>query len=311
MMKSPANLFNKKVLVTGASGFIGSHLCRGLATKVAEIHGVSRTPQTSSSQMKWWQADLEDIASVRTLIRNIKPDLVYHLASNVTGARDLDRVLPTLHSNFVSTVNLLTILTEIGCDRIVLAGSLEEPESDRDTFTPSSPYAAAKWASSAYSRMFYELYQTPIVTAKIFMVYGPEQNSRFLIPSVISSVINGVSPKLSSGKRSIDWVYIYDLISGLIAMADAPAIEGQTIDLGTGNLNTIREVVEQIVTSIDRRVDPLFGTIPDRVNEQIRVANVANSSDRIGWKAPTSLKEGLKATIDWYVDRLQVTASKI
>ena len=260
--------------------------------------------------MQWWQGDLADITSVRTLIRHVQPDIVYHLASNVTGSRDLDRVLPTLHSNFVSTVNLLTALTEIGCDRIVLAGSLEEPEIDRCTEVPSSPYAAAKWANSAYSRMFYELYQTPVVTAKIFMVYGPEQDSRFLIPTVISSVINGISPKLSSGKRPIDWIYIDDLISGLIAMATAPEIDGGTIDLGTGKLSTIREVVERIVTGIDRRVDPIFGAIPDRLNEQIRVANAASSSAQIGWKATTSLEEGLKSTIDWYADRLQMTATK-
>ena len=148
-------------------------------------------------------------------------------------------------------------MTESGCDRIVLAGSLEEPELDRGTtVTPSSPYAAAKWASSAYSQMFYELYQTPVVTAKIFMVYGPEQNPRFLIPTTISSVINGISPKLSSGKRPIDWIYIDDLISGLIAMATATDIDGCTIDLGTGKLSTIREVVERIVNWIDRRIDP-------------------------------------------------------
>jgi UDP-glucose 4-epimerase len=310
MINYPNSLLKKKVLVTGASGFIGTHLCRGLVTTEADIYGISRTPQPTSLHMQWWQGDLEDIACVRNLIRKIAPDVVYHLASNVTGSRDLDRVLPTLHSNFVSTVNLLTALTEIGCDRIVLAGSLEEPEIERGTTVPSSPYAAAKWASSAYSQMFYELYQTPVVIAKIFMVYGPEQDSRFLIPTTISSVINGIPPKLSSGKRPIDWLYIDDLISGLIAMADAPDIVGQTLDLGTGNLSTIREVVERIVTRIDRRVDPIFGAIPDRLNEQIRVANAADSYAQIGWKATTSLEEGLKSTIDWYAERLQMTASK-
>ena len=295
---------------SGASGFIGTHLCRGLVATGAEIHGISRTPQPTASHMQWWQGDLADITSVRTLIRHVQPDVVYHLASNVTGARDLDRVLPTMQSNFVSTVNLLTALTEVGCDRIVLAGSLEEPEIERGTTVPSSPYAAAKWASSAYSQMFYELYQTPVVTAKIFMVYGPEQDSRFLIPTTISSIINGIPPKLSSGKRPIDWIYIDDLISGLIAMADASDIAGQTIDLGTGKLSTIREVVELIVTRIDRRVDPIFGAIPDRLNEQIRVANAADSYAQLGWKATTSLEEGLKSTIDWYADRLQMTATK-
>lgn len=299
MIELQPNVLGKKVLVTGASGFIGTHLCRGLADRSAEVHGVSRTHRASTSKIQWWQADLEDISSVRTLIRNIKPDFVYHLASNVTGSRQIDFVLPTLHSNFLSTVNLLTACTEIGGDRIILAGSLEEPEIDRDGIVPSSPYAAAKWASSAYSRMFSELYQTPVVTAKIFMVYGPGQNPRFLIPSTISALIAGESPKLSSGNRPIDWIYISDLISGLISMATAPDIEGKTIDLGTGTLTTIREVVERLVESINPQIQPLFGAIPDRPNEQIRVANTADTDRQLGWQPIVSLEEGLKFTCEY------------
>jgi UDP-glucose 4-epimerase len=307
MIKVRNNLSGKKVLVTGASGFIGSHLCKCLSERSAQVFGISRSAHPTTADIHWWQGDLVDMSSIRSIIRQIKPDIVYHLASNVTGSRSIDCVLPTLHSNFVSTVNLLTAITEIGCDRIVLAGSLEEPEIDRGLIVPSSPYAAAKWASNAYSQMFYELYQTPVVTAKIFMAYGPAQSSRFLIPYLISSLMTGIPPQLSSGKRPIDWIYINDLVSGLLAMADAPNIEGNTIDLGTGNLITIRELVERLVGVIDRQIHPLFGAIPDRPNEQIRVANIANSYAKIGWQATTSLEEGLKSTLAWYRQNLQVT----
>lgn len=297
----------QKVLVTGASGFIGNHLCKCLSAKEAEVHGISRTPHTTKSNfVHWWQGDLEDISNVRTIVRTIKPDIIYHLASNVTGSRAIDCVLPTLHSNLVSTVNLLTASTEIGCRRIVLAGSLEEPDTDQGSITPSSPYAATKWASSAYSRMFYELYQAPVVTAKIFMVYGPEQNLRFLIPYVISSLLEGSSPKLSSGTRPIDWIYIDDLVAGLIAMSHAPGIEGCTIDLGTGTLTTIREVVEQLVNHISHQIYPSFGAIPDRPKEQIRVANTTSSYTKLRWKATTPLEEGLKLTVEWYRKHLKV-----
>ena len=216
-------------------------------------------------------------------------------------------MLPTLHSNFLSTVNLLTACTEVGCDRVVLAGSLEEPDLDRDTISLSSPYAAAKWASSAYAGMFHELYQTPVVIAKIFMVYGAEQNLRFLIPYVISSLLSGESPQVSSGKRPVDWIYIDDLMSGLLAIASAPAIEGQTIDLGSGTLTTVREVVERLGNWIDRQIQPAFGAIPDRPMERVRVADTTNAYAKLGWKAATSLEEGLKLTVDWYRNRLTAT----
>jgi UDP-glucose 4-epimerase len=305
MMTSRNFFFEKKVLITGASGFIGTHLSRGLSAQAAEVHGISRNPQSVESNfVHWWQGCLEDISSVREVVRAVKPDIIYHLSSHVTGSREIEHVLPTLHSNFFSTVNLLIAAAEIGCQRMILAGSLEEPEGNQSLITASSPYAAAKWASSTYARMFHDLYQTPVVTAKIFMVYGPEQNSRFLIPYVISSILKGMPPQVSSGARSVDWIYVDDVVSGLLAMAYAPNIEGCTIELGSGTLTTVREVIEQLVNCINDQLHPEFGAIPDRPREQVRVANVANSYAQLGWKSITSLDEGLKLTVEWYKNRL-------
>jgi UDP-glucose 4-epimerase len=298
----------KRVLVTGATGFIGSHLLKGLEARAAEIHGISRNRQIAQPDtVRWWQAELEDIDSVRTVMCHVKPDIVYHLASNVTGSRAIEHVLPTLHGNFISTVNLLMASSEIGCQRIILAGSLEEPEINQDLISPSSPYAAAKWASSIYARMFHDLYHAPVVTAKIFMVYGPEQNLRFLVPYVISSVLQGVPPQVSSGTRSVDWIYVDDVVSGLLAMAHAPNIEGCTIDLGSGTLTTVRAVIEQLVSCVNDRVHPVFDAIPDRPREQIRVANTVNSYDKLGWKSLTSLEAGLKLTVEWHKNQLITT----
>jgi UDP-glucose 4-epimerase len=291
-------------MITGASGFIGSHFCRFLANQDVEIHAISRTSRISqSSSMYWWQGDLQDISKVRKIIQSVKPDVVYHLASNVTGARSVDYVLPTLYSNFLSTVNLLIAVAEVGCSRIILAGSLEEPEPDQIPVIPSSPYAAAKWSSSAYAHMFHELYQTPVVLARLFMVYGPDQHPRFLIPYVISSLLDGFSPKLSSGTRPVDWIYIDDVVSGLIAMAHVSGIEGCTIDLGSGTLVTIRELVHKLVSLVNYQIQPLFGAIPDRPLEQVRVANAATSYTQLGWRPETTLDEGLKRTVEWYRKR--------
>jgi UDP-glucose 4-epimerase len=305
MMTTQPHIAGKKVLITGASGFIGSHLCQAAIDRSAQVHGVSRYPPqagTHSNSMQWWQADVADLDSLRQIWQKVEPDIVYHLASNVTGSRSSEFVLPTLQSNFVSTVNLLTLGNEFGCERIVLSGSLEEPDLAQEA--PSSPYAAAKWASSGYARMFHELYQTPVVTAKIFMVYGTAQHSRFLIPYVISSLLAGVPPKLSSGTRPVDWIYIDDLVSGLLAMGTAPNIAGETIDLGSGTLTTVREVVELLVNYIDRQIDPAFGEIPDRPNERVRVADLTRSAALLDWQPATSIDTGLQLTVEWYRKRL-------
>ena len=296
------NLKGQKILITGASGFIGSHLCNCLYDGGAEVHGISRyTQENNKTCSRWWQDDLMDMGRVRKLLVTIKPDVIFHLASNVVGARDLEFVLPTFQDNLVTTVNLLTAATEIGCRRIVLAGSLEEPELNEVTPVPCSPYAAAKWASSAYARMFHTLYQTPVTIARLFMVYGPGQKDlNKLIPYVTLSVLRKQAPKLTSGHRQIDWIYVGDVINGLIAMAQTPNVEGCIIDLGSGELVSISDIVKQLINMIDSNVEILFGAIPNRPMEQVRVANVTDTFARIGWKPTVSLDKGLEYTIDWY-----------
>lgn len=195
-MKSLYRFSGQKILVTGASGFIGWCLCYRLCRDDAEVHAVSRTLlATDTSCLHWWQGDLGNMETVRNIFCKVMPKVIFHLASHVAGACDLELVLPTFHSNLASTVNLLTVATEIGCRRIVLLGSLEEPEPGHTEAVPCSPYAVAKWASSAYGRMFHGLYQTPVVIARVFMTYGPgRQDMRKLIPYVYFFLIaRGVS----------------------------------------------------------------------------------------------------------------------
>jgi UDP-glucose 4-epimerase len=173
MVKSD-QFFGQKILVTGASGFIGPHLCRKLSKYGADVYAISRTGEgfSNNSHIRWSRGDFSDIATVRTLLTDIKPDVIFHLAGHAAGGRELELVLPTYHSNLTTTVNLLLVATEIGCDRIILPASLEEPDVDDLEVVPSSPYAAGKWASSAYARMFHKLYGTPVVILRVFMTYG-------------------------------------------------------------------------------------------------------------------------------------------
>jgi UDP-glucose 4-epimerase len=296
------NVSGSRILVTGASGFIGSMLCDRLQNKGGDIHAVSRIVRDDSRKgIQWWQGDLADHETVRYLFESIRPDYVYHLASEVTGSRDLALVMPTFNANLLASVNILIAATEYGCQRIVMAGSLEEPVGEEQAATPSSPYAAAKWAASAYARMFYNLYQTPVVLARLFMVYGPGQRDLTkLVPHVTLSLLRGESPKLSSGQRPVDWVYVEDIVDGLMAMASSPGIIGSTLDLGSGQLMTTRRVVEMLSAIIGADKRPEFGSIPDRPYEQIRSADIDATHRILGWRPVVSLQQGLEKTVDWY-----------
>jgi UDP-glucose 4-epimerase len=312
----------RRVLVTGASGFIGNALCRRLIASGVEVHGISRNPslgtdaqywwrciagdmsrKTHASDIQWWNADLAQLEAVRSLVRAIRPDATFHLASLVTGSRSLESVLPILKNNFLTTLNILISTAENNTGRIILAGSFEEP--DEVDSAPCSPYAAAKSSATGYARMFHALYQTPIVIAKIFMVYGPDQSDHTkLIPYVITSLLRREAPKLSSGIRLVDWIYVDDVVDGLIGCAQTPGIDGRTVELGSGKLHSIREIVEQLHALMTPGVDPLFGALPDRPLERSRAADTSGSYKLIGWRPSTSIETGLRRTIERYKKKI-------
>jgi nucleoside-diphosphate-sugar epimerase len=306
-MNEAKKLAGRVALVTGAAGFIGSALCRRLSQAGMEVHGVSRTERAvTDSCARWHSNRLDDIEAVRALFKAARPDYVFHLASHVAGSRSIELVLPTFTANLTSTVNLLTAATELGCERIMLTGSLEEPEPGPDHAVPSSPYAAAKFAASAYGRMFHALYKTPVAILRLFMVYGPgQQDLRKLVPYVTLSLLKGQTPELSSGVRKVDWIYVEDVVAGYLAAATAKGVEGSTIDLGSGRLDTVRTVVEELAGLINPRIQPLFGSIPERALEQTRMADVERSFSLLGWRTQVSLRDGLARTAEWYREQLQ------
>jgi UDP-glucose 4-epimerase len=248
---------------------------------------------------------MTDSERVRSVLADIKPDFIFHLASEVHGSRDRQYVQPMLMSNLVGTVNLLCSAADIGCRRIVLTGSLEEPDSGMAEVIPCSPYAASKWAGSSYARMFHALYDAPVTIARLFMVYGPGQRDvNKLIPYVVLSRLRGRSPKISSGDRLVDWIHVEDVAEGLIAMAGTPGICGKTLDIGSGTLVSVREIVNRLCALVPAEDGPQFGALGDRPMEQVRVANVRETYARLGWRSKIDLNRGLQLTLDWYRDRL-------
>jgi nucleoside-diphosphate-sugar epimerase len=238
------------------------------------------------------------MSAVEEIVRASRPDVVFHLAGHAAGSRDLDLVLPSMQGELVPTVNVLTAVTQQGTGRLVLAASLEEPVTA--PAVPTSPYGAAKWAGTGFARMFHLLYATPVVITRPFMTYGPGQRIDKLVPHVIRSLLRGEPPKLSSGRRMVDWVYVDDLVRGLLLAGGRAGIEGDELDLGSGQLVSVREVVEQLVRAAGSTVAAQFGALPDRPYEIERRADAATTRARLDWQAEISLEVGLQRTVDWY-----------
>jgi len=299
-------------MVTGATGFIGLALCQRLLDLGAEVHGVSRRMPAGKNGIRthWWAADLAEDEAAHQVLSDIRPNVVFHLASHVSGDRSFAAVRSTVRDNLLTTVNLLTAACQSGCPQVVIAGSMEEClPSDPDP-VPGSPYAAAKTAVATYGRMFHALYNLPVVHLRVFMVYGPgPQDITKLVPYVTHCLLRGEPPLLSSGTREIDWIYIDDVVDAFVAAAHAANAVGTAIDVGSGGFVTIRALVEQLARLVDGEAAPYFGARADPPLEVRRVADLAPARELLGWTPKTSLHAGLLRTVEWFRDHSEQTES--
>jgi UDP-glucose 4-epimerase len=183
----------------------------------------------------------------------------------------------------------------------VMTGSFMEPSASPADMTPTSPYAAAKFASTAYVRMFHALYKVPVTTARVFMVYGAgQQDLTKLVPYCVLRLLKGEAPQITSGRRLVDWIYAEDVAEGFVRLALADAAIGKTVDLGTGTLISTSDLVDTICRLAAPHIQPSFGALPDRPMEPTGAADVAGSLATIGWAPRVSLEEGLRRTIHFY-----------
>lgn len=292
-------LEGKRALVTGASGFVGSHLISELLARGAEVTAISRVAQGRARRgVSWIQADLERPGTAESIVERARPDVVFHLASAVTGRRDVDLVAPTLQVNLVAGVRLMVAASRRGVERVVLAGSMEEPDLAAGE-APSSPYAAAKAAQSLYARFLHAVHGLPVVIARIFMVYGPGQKDLTkLVPYAILEGIEGRAARLASCDRPIDWIFVEDVARGLATLAGAPGVE-ESLDLGSGASVTVGDIAARIAAEVGAPA-PLAGCLPPRPLETVRRADVDRTFERTGFLPTVGLDEGLARTIAWY-----------
>lgn len=298
------------IILTGATGFIGSRLLQRLVEAGAEVHAVSRLPRDGSPHVRWWQVDLTDRAKVQGMVASVKPDAIIHLASHVSGKPSLELVPVTLENNLITTVTLLSAAAEAGTPRTLVTGTMVEPDGRVGSGIPGSPYAMSKWASSSYARMFHALYSLPVVILRVFMVYGPGQDDPSkLIPYTILALLRGESPRVSSGRWELDWVYVDDVVDAYMAALRAEGLGGETLDVGSGQLDSMRDVLAKVAELVGTGVRPEFGAMEDRPLEIPRRAEVEETARLLGWTPATHLEEGLRQTVEWYRERQAAASS--
>jgi UDP-glucose 4-epimerase len=294
----------RTVLVTGATGFLGSHLCGALSELGAVVHGWSRgTRSIAGETYRRWTVDVTDHDAVHIAIAAIRPEIVFHFAGLATAREDRGLVLPTLKHNLMGTLHLLLALTETRCHRVALPCSAEEARAPHCHAPPASPYGAAKTAATVYGRLFHRAYGVPVVLLRPFLAYGPGQEASKLIPHATASLLRQEAPELSSGTRVCDFVYVKDVVRAFLLAAVKPDAVGETIDVGSGVGTPIREAVELLVALSGSRIQPAFGALPDRIEDSMGSADTTSAKQFLGWEPLWSLEAGLSETLAGYARR--------
>jgi len=239
--------------------------------------------------------------SVSQAMAAVRPALIVHLAA--VGITNPGLPFTTAcHVNVGGTINVLDAAHTISnVQRIVLVGSSYEYGARRtdDGLDPFNAYSAAKVAAWAFARAAYNAWGAPVVWVRPFQVYGPGQREQALIPAAIRTALKREDFRMTAGDQQRDFIFVEDVVQGLLAATAAPGIEGRTLDLGTGQLQRIRTVVERIWALTGARGHILAGALPYRPGEVPAIPADAERTRRLtGWEARVGLEEGLLNTIE-------------
>jgi len=289
-----------RILVTGATGFIGRALIPHLhARKDIEVWvltrgqpphhtGASRSISAFPPEIGVVHADLRELSATAEAVESASPDCVLHLAAAGATEPFLD-IENALSHNLTGTINLLRACFEQegSCRRFLLARSPGE-------ITAMNVYAASKAAVWKFCEMFVRTKQWPIAGAMIYQAYGPGQPGRALIPSALAAAKAGDNFPMTNGTQERDWIHINDVVSGIMAVMEADLPPGSTVDLGTGCLTSVADVVRQIYALVGNGGEPLIGCLPTRPGEvPIQVADSRRTREMTGWETTVDVKTGL------------------
>ncbi len=300
-----------RVFLTGATGFIGRRLAAALLQAGCEVAALVLPGEEDllPAGVRGIVGDVTDAVAVEQALSATRPEVIFHLAAIGTT----DTGLPMHEASSVNVGGLIALLDAVralpsphpegkgeGVRRLILIGTSYEYGARRadDGLDPFNPYSASKVAAWAFARAAYNAWGLPVVSVRPFQVYGPDQRREALVPAAILAALNGEDFRMTKGEQQRDFVFVDDIVEGLLAAMVAPGIEGRVVDLGTGKLTRVLDVVERIWELTEARGRVLAGALPYRPGEVTAIpADVGRTRLLTGWEARVSLDEGLARTI--------------
>lgn len=302
----------KRVILTGATGFVGANLARRLVHDGHEVHLLVREGynpwriEAIMSSVRIHRTDLEDQAFLRDLCARIKPQWIFHLAAHgaYSHQTDLHRMIKT---NVVGTVNLLQSCMETGFEAFVNTGSSSEygfkdlPPAENEWLEPNSHYALTKAFATMFCRYTARSNGTNVTTLRLYSVYGPFEEPTRLIPTIITKGLKNELPPLVQPQVARDFVYVDDVVEAYLAAASISGHEpGAVFNVGTGTQTTIEQVVELARRVLNIAAEPRWCSMGDRVwDTGTWVSDNRCIREALGWKPGNTFEQGFRKTTKW------------
>jgi UDP-glucose 4-epimerase len=314
------NLEGKKVLVTGGSGFIGSHLVNRLLEERCQVAVIVRYGNViRCERLRYcWdrltviEADLRNRGSLEA-IRDFEPDILYHLAAYNHVGESFRQVEECFDVNGKGTANLLDVAQKCAGKFLYLSTSevyglqKEVPFVETMTPEPISPYSIAKYSGELYCRMHQRMTNSiPVLIVRGFNAFGPYQSSKAIIPELIINCLRGNPVRTTAGEQTREFCFVLNLVDGIVAASRHDTPVREVINIGTGEEIRIRDLVLKIAELTHTKSPIEIGALPDRPTEIWRMAADNTRARRIlGWEPRTYLEEGLRVTINWFREYLK------
>jgi len=325
------NWQEQKVLVTGAGGFIGSHLVERLVSMKASVRAFVRynskgtcgfidsfAPQTRE-KVEIVSGDLRDPEAVRDACRNV--NVVFHLGALVAIPYSYVHPVEVTETNVLGTLNVLCGARDMGVEKIVHTSTSEVygtaqyvPIDEKHPLCGQSPYSASKIGADQLAESFYRSFEVPVAVIRPFNTYGPRQSARAVIPSVISQIIALGTVNIGATHPTRDLTYVDDTVEGFIKIAESPQTVGLVTNVGSGTEVSIRQLIETVARMVGKEAKVVFDPArlrPPRSEVERLVADTTRMNELTGWKPAVSLDEGLKRTVGWVSDHFSLYRPEI
>lgn len=319
---------NRQILVTGAGGFIASHLIEELVKQGAHVRAFVRynsrgdpgllalVPPDVQKEIELVTGDLRDLPTVTHAMKGIS--LVFHMGALISIPYSYNHPVDVVETNVLGTLNVLQAARTENVARVVHTSTsevygtaLRVPIDESHPLQGQSPYSASKIGADKLAEAYFCSYDLPVVTLRPFNTYGPRQSARAIIPTIITQVLTGKTLRLGNLKARRDLTYISDTVAGFLAVGQTPGVEGETFNLGTGTEISVGDLANEIISIVNKPVEIEVDASrmrPVKSEVQRLLADNSRARDRLGWQPKVPIREGLTRTIAWieaHLDRYQ------